>query len=342
MRSRESPGRDPSHPPEASTSSHTDAQAAAATAAAAAVAAAHTSNRETPGAVASSLQGGSTSQALDAVEMSSERYSRHSNAIRLTHTSRANVPSPCLTPLHPLQGHHRIAAGAARGGDRQPPRRDHHRIAAGAGRRRPPVRRLLRRRDHHRIVACPDGAAGQVTRRLPRRGYRRIATSAAGRRPPTHPPSPPRPPPDRRRPRLSSRSRPRRPRPQPDRRWCRPPSRGPPPMPRRKPDRRRRHLPSRSPPPPSSQRCHDTCRARSGGGLFSTPRFLAVIEAEIPRARSRHTDLSRSPVRHGVDRTIKKTTSSTDVQMTNDFHSRTRNRNSKTRNSRQRCEEIFR
>ena len=191
--------------------------------------------------------------------MAPECYSRHSYAIRLTHTSRANVPSPCLTSLHPRRVHHRIAAGATLGGDRLPPRRDHHRIAAGAGRRRPP----------------------------------------------SHPPPPPpRPLPDRRRRLLSSRSRPPRPRPPPDRRQRRPPSRVPPPLPRRSPDRHRRRLPSRPPPPPSSQRCDDTCRARSGGGLRSTPHFLAVIEGEIPRAPSRQTDLSQFPVSHGVDRTI--------------------------------------
>jgi len=124
-----------------------------------------------------------TSQNSDAVEMAPECNSRHSNAMRLTHTGRANVPCPSLTPLHPRRDHDRIAAGAARGGDRRPPRGDHQRFAAG-----------------------PAGAARRVTRLLPRRGYSRISTGASHRRPPSHPPPvAPRPPPDRRRRRLPSR-----------------------------------------------------------------------------------------------------------------------------------------
>jgi len=172
-----------------------------------------------------------TTQDSDAVEMAPACYSRHSHAMRLAHTSRLNVPSPFWTPLHPSVDLHWIAADAARGSYRHPPRRDHHRIAAGTGRRYPPFTPNLRRRDQHRIASGPAGAARQVTCSHFRRSNRKSATGAARRRPPCHLPSPRRPPPDRHRPRLSSRSRHLRPRQPPDQRRHGPPSCGPPPLP---------------------------------------------------------------------------------------------------------------
>jgi len=118
-----------------------------------------------------------TSQNSDAVEMAPECYSRHSKPRRRTRTSRANVPSPCLTPLHPRCNNHRIAAGAARGGYRRPPRRNRHWIAVGAGRGR--------QQSH----PPPPQPRPPPDRRRPRR-----------RHPPSHPPPPPpRLPPDRHR-----------------------------------------------------------------------------------------------------------------------------------------------
>jgi len=182
--------------------------------------------------------------------MAPECYSRHSNAMRRTRTSRANVPSPCLTPLHPGRDNHQIATGAARGGYRRPPRRDRHRIAVGAGRRRPP--------SHPR----PPQPRPAPDRGRPRR-----------RRPPSHLPLfPPRPPPDRRQPRRRH-----------------PPSHSPPPPPRLPPDRHRRGPPTPTESPAASPAATTTgsprappTESRAATPAVTNPRSPPAQPSESP------------------------------------------------------------